>query len=258
MNEKSLRQIFYDHEGPLIHKWDHYFEIYDRYFSQYRNQKINILEIGVSQGGSLQLWKKYFGDQVNIYAIDINPACKQFEEESVRIFIGSQSDRTFLKDVAGQIPDLDIVIDDGGHTMEQQKVSFELLYPKVKEGGIYIVEDTHTSYWYEFHGGLRKRTSFIEYSKDIIDSLYEHHIHEKNRIKVTDNIRHINSVHFYDSMVIFEKLLRQDVFHIRKGSKSIEAYRPTELKKKTVLMKIKQKIFGKKKHSFDLNNRGKL
>lgn len=258
MENQSLRDIFYTHEGPLIHKWDHYFEIYERYFSKYRSQKVNILEIGVSQGGSLQLWKKYFGNQAAIYAIDINPACKQFEEENIRIFIGSQSDPAFLNEVTDQIPELDIIIDDGGHTMLQQKISFETLYPKVKEGGVYIVEDTHTSYWYEFHGGLRKRTSFIEYAKNLIDSLYEHHVHEKHKILLTGNTKHINSIHFYDSMVIFDKRKRAEAFHIRKGEESIPDYRPTDLKKKTILMKIASKLFRKKKHPFDINNRGKL
>jgi len=78
MKSSTIREIFYDHTGNLIHKWDHYFDIYEKYFSKYRGQEINILEIGISHGGSLQLWKKYFGDKVHIYAVDINPECKKF------------------------------------------------------------------------------------------------------------------------------------------------------------------------------------
>ncbi|RPD50842.1 hypothetical protein [Paracnuella aquatica] len=129
---KTIREIFYEHDGKLIHKWDHYFEIYERYFAAYRGQRINILEIGISHGGSIQLWKKYFGEQVHIYAIDINPDCKKLEEENTTIFIGSQSDPDFLQQVSAQMPELDIIIDDGGHTMIQQKTSFEQLYLKVK------------------------------------------------------------------------------------------------------------------------------
>ncbi len=255
MENQELKEIFYSHEGPLIHKWDHYFEIYERYFSKYKGQKINLLEIGVSQGGSLQLWKKYFGDQVTIYAIDINAECKQFEENNVHIFIGSQSDKAFLTEITDQMPDLDIIIDDGGHTMIQQKTSFEILYSKVKEGGVYIVEDTHTSYWYEFHGGLKKSTSFIEYAKNLIDSLYDHHLHDQSKIIINDNTRHINSIHFYDSMVIFEKLKRNEVFHIRRGEQRFPDYKPTELKKPTIWTKLSRKLFGKKQHKFDVNRR---
>lgn len=165
MSRQSLREIFYSHDGNLIHKWDHYFEIYEKYFDKFIGQNINILEIGVSHGGSLQMWKKYFGKNITIYAIDINPECKKFEDDNTKIFIGSQSDKSFIKKVASSIPEMDIIIDDGGHSMEQQKVSFENLFVKVKENGIYLVEDTHTSYWKKFYGGFRRNNTFIEFSK---------------------------------------------------------------------------------------------
>ena len=125
MQESKLRALFYNHEGKQIHKWDHYFDIYERFFSKYICAEINLLEIGISHGGSLQLWKKYFGDKVNVYAIDINPECKKLEEERVKIFIGSQEDPQFLQQVASTSPAMDIIIDDDGHTMKQQIVSFE-------------------------------------------------------------------------------------------------------------------------------------
>src|SRR4051812_27718854 len=124
----SFRDLFHKHDGRLIHKWDHYFEIYDRHFSNYRGKNINMLEIGISHGGSLQLWKEYFGEGVNIYAIDVNPECKKFEDEKVKVFIGSQSDSAFLNTVIQNIPKLDIIIDDGGHTMKQRIISFQVLY----------------------------------------------------------------------------------------------------------------------------------
>lgn len=257
MENETLRNIFYTHEGRLIHKWDHYFEIYEKYFSKYKGQKLNILEIGISHGGSLQLWKKYFGDQVSIYAIDINPECKQFEDENTKIFIGSQSDRDFLDEIISQLPELDIVIDDGGHTMLQQIVSFEMLYLKVREGGLYMVEDTHTSYWHKFHGGLKTPGTFIEYSKDLIDSLYEDHVPNKNEIIINNITKHINAITFYDSVVVFEKLKRRNAFHIRKGEETINSYIPTDMKKKSLLMKI-QSVFGGKPHPFKKADRGKL
>lgn len=258
MNENSLRDIFYQHDDRLVHKWDHYFEIYEKYFSKYKGQKLNILEIGISQGGSLQLWKKYFGDQVNIYAIDINPECKQFEDDSTKIFIGSQSDPEFLSRVVKELPELDIVIDDGGHTMIQQKISFEMLYLKVKEGGLYFVEDTHTSYWYEFHGGLKKPGTFIEYSKDLIDSLYKDHILKQDRLTLNNLTEHISGIAFYDSIVVFEKLKRKNAFHIRKGKETINTYQPVELKKRSLWMKMKSKIFGREENKYITNDRGKL
>ncbi|HQV07458.1 MAG TPA: hypothetical protein PKW62_11880, partial [Chitinophagaceae bacterium] len=141
----NLREIFQAHDGALVHKWNHYFEIYERYFSKYRNREITMLEIGISHGGSLALWKKYFGDGLRLYAIDVNPECKKLESENVTIFIGSQSDPTFLQTVIDECPPFDIILDDGGHTMQQQIISFEKLFPQVKNDGIYICEDTRYS-----------------------------------------------------------------------------------------------------------------
>lgn len=256
MSAHTLRELFYNHDDRLIHKWDHYFEIYEQYFAKYKGRPVNILEIGISHGGSLQLWKKYFGDQANVYAIDVNPQCKKFEEEKVNIFIGSQSDEAFLQSVLKELPDLDIVLDDGGHTMLQQIVSFENLYLKVKNGGLYIVEDTHTSYWHEYHGGIKKTGSFIEYSKNLVDSIYEGHITEKGKILINEITRHINSIAFYDSIVVFEKKERPTPFHIRKGTETIESFVPTEHKKQTLWMKLKA-LFSSKAHTFDINDKGK-
>jgi cephalosporin hydroxylase len=257
MNSNKLRELFYNHEGKLIHKWDHYFDIYEKYFSKYIGQELNILEIGISHGGSLQLWKKYFGDKVNIFAIDINPECKKLEEERIKIFIGSQEDKVFLQEVKKNLPALDIIIDDGGHTMNQQIVSFEILFLKLKNEGIYLIEDTHTSYWYEFHGGLKKANSFIEYSKDMIDSLYEEHVMNKNKININENTQNIYGISFYDSIVVFEKKLRPKPFHLRKGSETIDPYVPKELKKPSLILKIKQRFFGRI-NTFKENDKGKI
>ncbi len=92
----DLEKYFRENKGRLIHKWIHYFVIYDRHFSRFRNKEITILKIGVSHGGSLQMWKEYFGSKAKIYGIDINPLCKDLEEDNIKIFIGSQSDSKFL------------------------------------------------------------------------------------------------------------------------------------------------------------------
>ena len=261
MESGSIRDIFYNHQGNLIHKWDHYFDVYEKYFSSYRGKHVNILEIGISHGGSLQLWKKYFGENVHIYAIDINPDCKKLEEENTTIFIGSQTDKAFLQHVYDQIPIVDFIIDDGGHTMEQQILSFEMLYMKVKEGGVYIVEDTHTSYWDEFHGGLKDPGTFIEKSKGLVDSLYEHHVIDKSKVRIDEISQNINGIAFYDSMVVFEKNLRKQPFHKQIGKKTIIPYEPTsEMKpqKDTLLSTLKSLFVKKKKevHPFAANDGG--
>ena len=252
----TLRELFYSHQGNLVHKWDHYFDIYEKHFSKYRGQKVNMLEIGISHGGSMQLWKKYFGEGLHIYAIDINQDCKKLEEENTTIFIGSQSDKSFLQNVASQIPDLDIIIDDGGHMMDQQLNSFETLFSKVKQGGVYLVEDTHTSYWTEFYGGLRKPGTFIEYSKNLIDPLYESHIHYDNQLDYNDITRNISCISFYDSVVVFDKELRKKPFHKQIGEMTITPYVQIEKRKETFWESWKNKFKPKRKHSFEENDGG--
>jgi len=221
-NEKSktaLEKYFIQNQGRLIHKWAHYFDIYDRHFNQYRNKEVNILEIGVSHGGSLQMWKDYFGDKANIYGIDIDPRCKEFEEDQVKIFIGSQADKNFLNEVKTKIPKIDILIDDGGHTMHQQIVSFEELFGHIKEDGVYLCEDVHTSYWPTWGGGYLREGSFIEYSKNFIDFINAYHSKD-GRLEVNGYTKTIDSIHYYDSIVVIQKKKRIKPIHEKTGNPS--------------------------------------
>ncbi len=258
MAETALQELFYSHKGNLIHKWEHYLDIYETHFSRFRNKELAMLEIGISHGGSLQLWHKYFGTGLNLYAIDINEQCKKFETENTRILIGSQQDQAFLVQTKAALPELDIILDDGGHTMLQQKMTFETLFLQLKEGGLFVVEDTHTSYWEEYHGGYRKKGSFIEYSKNLVDSLYTHHMKKQySSMTVNDISKHINSITFYDSIVIFEKKKRPLPTHIQVGEEQIKSYTPTELKKKSLLSRIVEK-FTNTNNTYEKNFKGKI
>lgn len=197
-------------ESPLdhtIHKWLHYLPLYHRHFEKYKlkantENKIHILEIGVQNGGSLEMWNRYFGqDNCVIYGLDIDPRCKLLEQDNINIFIGDQGNSEFLQKLKEQIPQVDILIDDGGHTMVQQITTFEVLYEHVKLGGIYLCEDTHTSYDPYYGGGLDNPKSFMEYSKNIIDYLNTHY----NGLAGNYFAKTCLGIHFYDSMVFFEK-----------------------------------------------------
>jgi cephalosporin hydroxylase len=216
----DLEKYFIENTKRRIFKWQHYFEIYDRHFSKFRNKEINILEIGVLHGGSLQMWKEYFGPKANIYGIDINPKCKEFEEENVKIFIGSQSDRAFLQEVKRQIPPVDILIDDGGHEMQQQITTFEELFDHTTANGVYLIEDLHTSYWEEFGGGYKKPGSFIEYSKDFVDQVNA--FHSKSDLHtVTHFTGTAHSLHYYDSVLVIEKRKMEKPYTLKTGKKSL-------------------------------------
>jgi len=216
----DLEKYFNSNTKRRIFKWHHYFEIYDRHFSRFRNKEINILEIGVLHGGSLQMWKEYFGPKAKIYGIDINPECKKYEEENIKIFIGSQSDRSFLNDLKDQIPTLDILIDDGGHRVEQQIISFEELFGHMTTEGVYLCEDLHTSYWDEFGGGYKKPDSFIEYSKNFID--YINAFHSKtDSLKINSFTKSVHSLHYYDSVLVIERRKMEKPYTLKTGKKSL-------------------------------------
>ncbi len=199
-----LEKYFRQNSKRLIHKWIHYFDIYHRHLGRFRGKPIVVLEFGVSQGGSLQMWRKYFGRRAKIYGVDIDPRCKQFEARRIKIFIGDQEDRDFLRSIAEKIGPIDVLIEDGGHTMGQQIATFEELYPKVKTDGVFLIEDLHTSYWKKYGGGHRRPGTFIEYAKGLTDQLNAWHSREPEFV-VDDFTRTTRSVHFYDSIIVFEK-----------------------------------------------------
>jgi hypothetical protein len=235
----DIQAMVENNQGRLIDKWNHYFPVYERYFSKYRGKEVTILEIGVYHGGSMQLWKEYFGEKCNVYGVDIIPQCKQFEEDRVHIFIGSSADRTFLRTLKQQIPKIDILLDDGGHTMRQQIIAFEELFDHVKEDGVYMCEDCHTSYWTFYGGGYLRRGTFIEYCKALIDKLNAWHF---KKLKADDFTHAVRSISFYDSIVVFEKEKMMPPEKVCTGTPSFKDFFQEGRKKKSLLKRIKFRI----------------
>lgn len=197
-----LEHFFYRESHRMMSKWSHYLEVYHTYFQKYCGRPVTVLEIGVFGGGSLQMWKKYFGPESRIVGIDIMEECRQYEEEQIQIYIGSQEDRNFLREIAAKLGVIDIVIDDGGHSMNQQIVTFEELFPKLAEGGVYVCEDMHTSYWPSFGGGAGN--SFVDYSHRFVDSLNARYS-VSDRLNADELTRSLHGIHYYDSMIVLEK-----------------------------------------------------
>lgn len=152
-------------EGPGVWKWRHYFPAYERHLGRFRGQEVHILEIGVYSGGSMRMWKEYFGAKARIYGVDIEPLCRQYEDDQTRIFIGDQSDKNFWADVLTEVPRLDVVIDDGGHETDQQITSLEALLPHLQPGGVYICEDT-----------MGRRNPFHSYMEGLSRELHAHNL----------------------------------------------------------------------------------
>jgi hypothetical protein len=203
----ELLSYIENNKKNFLAKWENYLECYEKHLNRYKNTDFVLLEIGVNHGGSLQMWRNYFGNRCKIYGIDIDPNCKKMEldDGSFQILIGDQSDRNFLKEVKNKIPKIDVVIDDGGHFMSHQINSYEELFHHVSDEGIYIIEDLHTSYWSEFGGGYKNPNSFIEYSKNFIDYLHSYRIRESCDDEMISFSKSVKSIHYYESILVIEK-----------------------------------------------------
>ncbi len=199
----NLWADFLVNKDRVIHKWKHYFPIYERHFSRYVYRPVTIIEVGCGEGGSLQMWKRYFGPHARVIGIDVDPQCIEFAEDQIEIRIGSQSDVTFLEGIISEFGQPDIVIDDGSHLMSDVCTTFDWLYPQLNSTGIYMVEDMHTAYWPEFGGGYRCPGTFIERCKDLVDELNADYAGEQ--LPPTVFTRSTLSIHFYDSVVVFER-----------------------------------------------------
>lgn len=200
-----LADWFRANHGPLMNKWLHYFDIYDRHFARFRGREIVMVEVGVYHGGSIEMWKSYFGPGAKLVGVDINPRSARFADSQVDIVIGDQSDRGFLRELRARYPRIDVLLDDGGHKMHHQITTFEEMFEAVAADGVYMVEDTHTSYWTEFGGGLHSPGSFIEYAKRLADELNAWHVREWKDAERSAFARSAWSLSFYDSIVAIEK-----------------------------------------------------
>lgn len=183
-----LEAYFDSHRaGAGVWKWRHYFEAYHTHFSRFRGNRPKILEIGVYSGGSLDMWREYFGADCELFGVDINPGCQQFEKKNVTIKVANQSDRAFWRRFREEVGEVDIVIDDGGHRPRQQRPTFEEIIRCIKPGGVYLCEDLH---------GLKN--PFSAYLRGVANTL--------NADQFNDVQAWVKSVTFYPYMAAVEIL----------------------------------------------------
>ena len=201
----DLFDYFINNTGKKITKWTHYFPVYEKHFKALTERPINILEIGVLNGGSLRMWKDYFHPDSTLVGIDIDPRCKQHEDgdSDINVRIGDQSNPIFLQKLIDEFGEFDLVIDDGSHHVDHVHKTFEFLYPKIANNGIYLIEDTHAGYWDSHGGSLKEPKSMINVSKNLIDKLNADHT--KGQVESDDFTKSTQCITFYDSMIVFER-----------------------------------------------------
>jgi hypothetical protein len=218
ISRPSLSELY---EGPRpfqMHRWHHYIPIYERHFARFRNRPVNLLEIGVQGGGGLYMWHRYFHPQSAIHGVDINPDCVVPRFYNVRATIGDQADPALWAELLPKLGKLDIVIDDGGHTMHQQIASFEMIYHTMADDGVYLVEDTHTTlFGGDFHDRADGYTWMQKAHADTLRLMewsgrpanFGTLMHNPRALDEDSNVsefcRTTQGIHFYDSVVVYER-----------------------------------------------------
>lgn len=196
-------ECFFDSRktGRGIWKFRHYFDIYQRHFGRFCHTEVHILEIGVYSGGSLDMWRDFFGPKAHIYGVDIQPECKVYESPSVKILTGDQGNRDFWRDFRREVPILDIVVDDGSHKPDQQIVTLEELLPHLRQGGVYLCEDIESSIhpFASYIHGLAHQLN--DYSTAVGTGDPERWI----SCQPTPLQREISSIHLYPYVSVIEK-----------------------------------------------------
>ena len=198
----DLWNYFTTNTGKKITKWKHYFPIYEKHFEPIRNKPIKILEIGILNGGSLEMWRYYF-PEATIVGIDINPLCKEHEQEGINIRIGDQTDEKFLQSLIDEFGTFDLIIDDGSHHVAHVNKTFQFLFPKLADEGIYFIEDTHAAYWDSHGGSIKEPESINNVAKGMIDSINADHA--RGQKEPNYFTRNVKCMSVYDSIIVFDK-----------------------------------------------------
>jgi hypothetical protein len=221
MTAKTLEQLYGEHKGKVSYKWSAYLSEYQRVFEQHRLEPIRLMEIGIQNGGSLEIWSKYFVNATILMGCDINPICGllKYEDPRIAVVIGDANTDEIQEKIHASVANFDIIIDDGSHNSSDIIKSFGRYFEHLSDGGLYLAEDLHASYWQEYEGGLYDPYSSISFFKKLADIVnYDHWGIEKSRIEFMqgffsrygfnlkeETLKHIHSVEFINSVCVVRK-----------------------------------------------------
>lgn len=221
MTKQTLEQLYAEHSGKVSDKWAIYLVEYERIFGEYRDKPVTLLEIGVQNGGSLEIWSRFFTNAQKLVGCDINPDCARlvYEDPRIAVVVGDANSDAVQSIVLLHAPVFDVMLDDGSHRSSDIVKSFARYFPHLADGGVFVVEDLHCSYWAEYEGGLFDPFSSITFFKRLADIVnHEHWGIAKSRSDILrgfflkydfqideDVLTHIHSIEFVNSMCVIRK-----------------------------------------------------
>ncbi len=217
----TLEQLYAEHSGRVSDKWSAYLTEYGRIFDEYRDKPVRLLELGIQNGGSLEIWSKFFPNARKLVGCDINADCTRlsYEDPRIAVVIGDANSDAVQAAILEHAPAFDLILDDGSHRSSDIARSFARYFPFLVDGGIYTIEDLHCSYWKEYEGGLYHPYSSIAFFKQLCDVInYEHWGVEKSRpeflheffsrygLEIHDvTLQHIHSIEFINSICVIRR-----------------------------------------------------
>lgn len=223
---RALRSLYAAHRGKVSDKWSSYLDVYDRIFSEIRNSPIRLLEIGVQNGGSLEIWRKYFVRSKLILGCDINMVCAKlhFDDEGIDLVIGNANCESTKREIIEKSDNFEIIIDDGSHKSSDIIRDFANYFSIVADGGLYVIEDMHCSYWNLYEGGLYDPYSSMSFFKRLLDVINQEHwgldlfradalaaFAKRHEITFDEaSLASIHSIEFFNSLCVVTKRLPKE------------------------------------------------
>ncbi|WP_210514564.1 class I SAM-dependent methyltransferase [Pantoea ananatis] len=219
----SLFRLYQEHNKKRSDKWELYINVYDNIFMSVKNEIKSVFEIGIQNGGSLEIWDKYFPNLNSIVGCDINPKCAEltYEHSKINVLVQDANQQSTVSLIKKSFPlGLDLIIDDGSHTSKDIILSFLNYFPLLNYDRFMIIEDLHCSYWKDFGGGLYDPMSSLAFLKKLADCInFEHWgMPSKSRkdflsefenfygVRIDDDlISEIHSITFYNSICVITK-----------------------------------------------------
>lgn len=223
---QTLADLYASHRGKVSDKWTVYLKVYEELFRAYRASRLRLLEIGIQNGGSLEIWSRYFENAAALVGCDINAACSQlrYDDPRIHVVVGDANTDEAELAIAIHSERFDLIIDDGSHRSSDIIRSFVRYFPRLEQGGIFVVEDLHCSYWQEFEGGLVDPWSSMSFLKRLADVINHEHWgthHRRSEILRSfenrygaalddESLAQIHSIEFFNSGCVIRKRARAD------------------------------------------------